>query len=128
MFTDRTEKGYILESFASEQRPFFLRVSHAHQTPRVTRLKDVARLAGVSTATASRILNERGPARVDDFRSAAALMPPLSAVEQHPMGIGAKAVKELGRVIESGQPSEPIGLMPTRLVIRASYGCRTTPG
>lgn len=128
MFTHGTEKGYILESFTSEQRPFFPRVSHAHQTPRVTRLKDVARRAGVSTATASRTLNERGPASFDDFRSAAALTPPLSVVEQHPMGPWAKAVMELGRVIESGQPSEPIGLIPTRLVIRASCGCRTTPG
>jgi DNA-binding LacI/PurR family transcriptional regulator len=64
----------------------------------------------------------------DDFRSAAALTPPLSVVEQNPMGIGAKAVKELGRVIESGHPSEPISLIPTRLVIRASCGCRTSSG
>jgi DNA-binding LacI/PurR family transcriptional regulator len=99
-----------------------------HQTHRVTRLKDVARLAGASTATASRILNERGPASFDDFRSAAVLTPPLSVVEQHPMGIGAEAHKELARVIESGQPSEPISLIPTRLVIRASCGCRTNPG
>jgi len=64
----------------------------------------------------------------DDFRSAAALTPPLSVVEQHPVAMGAKAVEELARVIETGQPSRTISQIPTRLVIRASCGCRTNPG
>jgi len=55
----------------------------------------------------------------DDFRSAAALTPPLSVVEQHPVAMGAKAVEELARTISQ---------IPTRLVIRASCGCRTNPG
>ncbi len=64
----------------------------------------------------------------DDFRSAAALTPPLSVVEQHAVAMGAKAVEELARVIETGQPSRVISQIPTRLVIRASCGCRTNPG
>jgi LacI family transcriptional regulator len=64
----------------------------------------------------------------DDFRSAAALSPPLSVVEQDPVGMGATAVEELGRLIETGQPSHAVTLIPTRLVLRASCGCGLTPG
>jgi len=64
----------------------------------------------------------------DDFRSAAALTPPLSVVEQNPIGMGAKAVEELARVIETGQPSQAVNLIPTRLVLRASCGCNAHPG
>jgi DNA-binding LacI/PurR family transcriptional regulator len=64
----------------------------------------------------------------DDFRSAAALTPPLSVVEQNPMGMGAKAVEELARAIETGQPSQAVNLIPTRLVLRASCGCKANPG
>lgn len=63
----------------------------------------------------------------DDFRSAAALSPPLSVVEQDPVGMGVKAVEVLAQVIESGHPAEPETVMPTRLVIRASCGCKVTP-
>lgn len=46
-------------------------------SPTVTRLKDVARMAGVSTATVSRVLNEGGPAseqaRTQVLRAAKAL-------------------------------------------------------
>jgi LacI family transcriptional regulator len=59
----------------------------------------------------------------DDFRSAAALSPPLSVVEQDPEGMGAKAVEILAQVIETGRPSRLHTLLPTRLVIRASCGC-----
>jgi len=59
----------------------------------------------------------------DDFRSAAALTPPLSVVEQNPVGMGTKAVEVLAQVIETGQPSQPLSVIPTRLVIRASCGC-----
>lgn len=34
----------------------------SYRPPKVTRLKDVAHLAGASTATVSRILNDLGPA------------------------------------------------------------------
>jgi len=61
----------------------------------------------------------------DDFRSAAALTPPLSVVEQNPVGMGAKAVEELARVIETGQSSRAISQIPARLVLRASSGRRT---
>jgi DNA-binding LacI/PurR family transcriptional regulator len=64
----------------------------------------------------------------DDFRSAAALTPPLSVVEQNPVGMGAKAVEELAHAIETGQPSQAINLIPTRLVLRASCGCNAHPG
>ena len=62
----------------------------------------------------------------DDFRSAAALTPPLSVVEQNPVQMGAKAVEELARVIETGEPSQALTSIPTRLVIRASCGCAMT--
>ncbi|HSB68054.1 MAG TPA: LacI family DNA-binding transcriptional regulator [Candidatus Methylomirabilis sp.] len=64
----------------------------------------------------------------DDFRSAAALSPPLSVVEQDPVGMGARAVEVLAQVIGSGQPAEAASILPTRLVIRASCGCAPTPG
>ncbi|MBI2001087.1 MAG: LacI family DNA-binding transcriptional regulator [candidate division NC10 bacterium] len=63
----------------------------------------------------------------DDFRSAAALTPPLSVVEQNPVGMGVKAVEELARVIETGEPAQALSRIPTRLVLRASCGCATTP-
>jgi LacI family transcriptional regulator len=59
----------------------------------------------------------------DDFRSAAALSPPLSVVEQDPVGMGAKAVEELARVIATGEPSQALTRIPTRLIIRSSCGC-----
>jgi LacI family transcriptional regulator len=59
----------------------------------------------------------------DDFRSAAALTPPLSVVEQDPAGMGAKAVEELARVIEGGERTRSLTLIPTRLILRASCGC-----
>lgn len=62
----------------------------------------------------------------DDFRSAAALSPPLSVVEQDPVGMGAKAVEELARVMETGEPGHALISIPTRLIIRASCGCTMT--
>jgi DNA-binding LacI/PurR family transcriptional regulator len=62
----------------------------------------------------------------DDFRSAAALTPPLSVVEQNPVRMGAKAVEELARVIETGEPSQALTSIATRLIIRASCGCGAT--
>jgi LacI family transcriptional regulator, galactose operon repressor len=64
----------------------------------------------------------------DDFRSAAALSPPLSVVEQDPVGMGAKAVEVLAEAVKSGQSAEATTVMPTRLVIRASCGCAATRG
>ena len=64
----------------------------------------------------------------DDFRSAAALSPPLSVVEQDPVGMGVKAVEVLAEAIKSGQPAEATTVMPTRLVIRASCGCAASTG
>jgi LacI family transcriptional regulator len=63
----------------------------------------------------------------DDFRSAAALSPPLSVVDQDPEGMGAAAVKVLAQVIDTGRPSQLHTLLPTRLVIRASCGCQAWP-
>jgi len=59
----------------------------------------------------------------DDFRSAAALSPPLSVVEQDPEGMGARSVAVLAEIIDAGRPSLLHTLMPTRLLIRASCGC-----
>ncbi len=63
----------------------------------------------------------------DDFRSAAALTPPLTVVEQNPAGIGTKAVEELTRVIVTGEATQAHHLIPTRLIIRASCGCAAPP-
>ena len=46
-----------------------------------------------------------------------------TTVEQNPVGMGAKTVEELARVIQTGRPSQALTLIPTRLVIRASCGC-----
>ncbi len=62
----------------------------------------------------------------DDFRSAAALSPPLSVVEQDPVGMGARAVEELARVMETGDLGPALISIPTRLILRASCGCTTT--
>ncbi|HYL79835.1 MAG TPA: LacI family DNA-binding transcriptional regulator, partial [Candidatus Acidoferrum sp.] len=51
----------------------------------------------------------------DDFRSAAALTPPLSVVEQDPVGMGVKAIELLAQMIESGQPAELESVITTRL-------------
>lgn len=64
----------------------------------------------------------------DDFRSAAALSPPLSVVEQDPEGMGVEAVEVLAQVVETGRPKQIHTLLPTRLVIRASCGCRPAGG
>jgi DNA-binding LacI/PurR family transcriptional regulator len=45
-----------------------------------------------------------------------------TTVEQNPVGMGAKAVEELARIIETGRPNQALTLIPTRLVNRASCG------
>jgi DNA-binding LacI/PurR family transcriptional regulator len=60
----------------------------------------------------------------DDFRSAAALSPPLSVVEQDPEGIGARAVAELAQILQTGAPSRMHVELPTRLLLRESCGCK----
>ena len=64
----------------------------------------------------------------DDFRSAAAMTPPLTVVEQDPVGMGEKAVEVLGDVVASGAPAVADTVLPTRLVLRASCGCRASSG
>jgi len=64
----------------------------------------------------------------DDFRSAAAMTPPLTVVEQNPAGMGERAVEVLGGAIESGEPPAVNTVLPTRLLLRASCGCRTGSG
>jgi LacI family transcriptional regulator len=63
----------------------------------------------------------------DDFRSAAAMTPPLTVVEQDPVGMGEKAVEVLGDVVTSGAPAAASTVLPTRLVLRASCGCGIAP-
>jgi LacI family transcriptional regulator len=60
----------------------------------------------------------------DDFRSASAMTPPLTVVEQDPAGMGERAVEVLGDVIELGKPPVMNTVLPTRLLLRASCGCR----
>lgn len=64
----------------------------------------------------------------DDFRSAAAMTPPLTVVEQDPVGMGEKAVEVLGDVVASGAPAVANTVLPTRLVLRASCGCGNGQG
>jgi LacI family transcriptional regulator len=59
----------------------------------------------------------------DDFRSAAAMTPPLTVVEQDPIGMGRRAVEVLAQVIETGKAAQPLNTIPVRLVHRASCGC-----
>ena len=59
----------------------------------------------------------------DDFRSAAAMTPPLTVVEQDPIGMGQRAVDVLAQVIETGEAAQAITTIPVRLVHRASCGC-----
>ena len=59
----------------------------------------------------------------DDFRSAAALTPPLTVVEQDPERMGEKAVEVLGDVMASGEAAVPSAVLPARLLLRASCGC-----
>ncbi len=64
----------------------------------------------------------------DDFRSAAAMTPPLTVVEQDPVGMGEKAVEVLGEVVASGEPAALNTVLPTRLLLRASCGCPARVG
>ncbi len=100
-------------------------------TPRPQAIFAFNNLMAEASLTAIRQRGIRCPDEIallgfDDFRSAAALSPPLSVVEQNPVSMGGRAVEELVRVIETGKPSEALTLIPTRLVIRESCGCRTT--
>ena len=64
----------------------------------------------------------------DDFRSAAAMTPPLTVVEQDPAGMGEKAVGVLGDVIASGEAAVLNTVLPARLLLRASCGCSASAG
>jgi len=64
----------------------------------------------------------------DDFRSAAAMTPPLTVVEQDPIGMGEKAVEVLGDLVASRAPAALNTVLPTRLVLRASCGCTVGRG
>ena len=64
----------------------------------------------------------------DDFRSAAAMTPPLTVVEQDPVGMGEKAVEVLGDVMASDALAVAETVLPTRLVLRASCGCGNGQG
>ncbi len=59
----------------------------------------------------------------DDFRSAAAMTPPLTVVEQDPVGMGRQAVEVLAKVIAAHRPVAMTTTLPTRLLLRASCGC-----
>jgi DNA-binding LacI/PurR family transcriptional regulator len=56
------------------------------------------------------------------------MTPPLTVVEQDPVGMGEKAVEVLGDVMASGAPAVAETVLPTRLVLRASCGCGNGQG
>jgi len=64
----------------------------------------------------------------DDFRSAAAMTPALTVVEQDPVGMGEKAVEVLGDLVASGQAAALNTVLPARLLLRASCGCPASAG
>ena len=64
----------------------------------------------------------------DDFRSAAAMTPPLTVVEQDPVGMGEKAVEVLGDMVASGEAAVPNTVLRARLLLRASCGCSASTG
>lgn len=64
----------------------------------------------------------------DDFRSAAAMTPALTVVEQDPAGMGEKAVEVLGDLVASGQAAVLNTVLPARLLLRASCGCPASAG
>jgi LacI family transcriptional regulator len=102
------------------------------RTPRPRALFAFNNLMAEAALMAVHALGIRCPEEVsifgfDDFRSAAALSPPLSVVDQDPEGMGGKAVEILEALIEAGQPEQLHTLRPTRLVIRASCGCQAWP-
>jgi len=64
----------------------------------------------------------------DDFRSAAAMTPPLTVVEQDPVRMGEKAVEVLGDIVASGEAAVLDTVLPARLLLRASCGCAASVG
>jgi LacI family transcriptional regulator len=62
----------------------------------------------------------------DDFRSAAAMTPPLTVVEQEPGGMGQKAVEVLGDLVASGETEVLNTVLPAHLLLRASCGWSTS--
>jgi LacI family transcriptional regulator len=64
----------------------------------------------------------------DDFRSAAAMTPPLTVVEQDPVGMGEAAVEVLGGLVASGEAAVRDIVLPARLLLRASCGCSASAG
>ncbi len=59
----------------------------------------------------------------DDFRSAAAMTPPLTVIEQDPEGMGEKAVEVLADLVALGEVAALNTVLPARLLLRASCGC-----
>lgn len=59
----------------------------------------------------------------DDVPFAPFLSPPLTTVRAPSEQVGREAVKQLVRLIR-GEQAEPLTLLPTKLVIRESCGCR----
>jgi DNA-binding LacI/PurR family transcriptional regulator len=64
----------------------------------------------------------------DDFRSAAAMTPPLTVVEQDPIGMGERAVEILGDIVGTGDAAAPSTVLPARLLLRGSCGCSANAG
>ncbi len=64
----------------------------------------------------------------DDFRSAAAMTPPLTVIEQDPEGMGEKAVEVLSDLVAFGEVAPLNTVLPARLLLRASCGCSISRG
>jgi DNA-binding LacI/PurR family transcriptional regulator len=93
-------------------------------------LQDVARLAGVSTATVSRVVHGLDRVRpstrqrvLEVIEALDLLTPPLTTVRQPMRLLGERACTRLLRRIADPALPRMVERLPTELIIRESCGC-----